>query len=154
VAFLANDEVVMHGNAQRLGDFDDRLRHLDVGEAWGGVSARVIVHEPTRCPRTLKSEQFAVFRKRARGCNWGRFKVRIRDCPGRSRGFPLDHFSAQRIVCRVCLHGQRHGRSVPQPLRHERRQRRPRSPSTASTRGRPARPTTNGPCSGGGIPTE
>ena len=33
VAFLADDDVVVHGNAERLGDLDDRLRHLDVGAA-------------------------------------------------------------------------------------------------------------------------
>jgi hypothetical protein len=31
VAFLADDDVVVHGNAERLGDLDDGLGHLDVG---------------------------------------------------------------------------------------------------------------------------
>ena len=36
MAFLADDDVVVHRDAERLGDIDDRLRHLDVGAAaWG-----------------------------------------------------------------------------------------------------------------------
>ena len=31
---LADDDVVMHGNAKRVCDLDDRLRHLDVGLRW------------------------------------------------------------------------------------------------------------------------
>jgi hypothetical protein len=31
VAFLADDDVVVHGNAERGSDSDDLLRHLDVG---------------------------------------------------------------------------------------------------------------------------
>ena len=31
VAVLADDEVVVHGDAQRARDLDDRPRHVDVG---------------------------------------------------------------------------------------------------------------------------
>ena len=31
VAFLADDDVIVHGNPQGARDLDDRLRHLDVG---------------------------------------------------------------------------------------------------------------------------
>lgn len=31
MATLADDDVIMHGNPQRLGEVDDRFRHLDVG---------------------------------------------------------------------------------------------------------------------------
>jgi hypothetical protein len=31
VAFLADDDVVVHRNAERFGDFHDLLGHLDVG---------------------------------------------------------------------------------------------------------------------------
>jgi hypothetical protein len=31
MAVLADDQVVVHRDAERLGDLDDRLRHLDVG---------------------------------------------------------------------------------------------------------------------------
>ena len=43
VAFLADDDVVVHGNAQRLGHVDDRLRHLDVGARRRRVARRMIV---------------------------------------------------------------------------------------------------------------
>ena len=36
---FADDEVVVHGNAQRPRDLDDRLRHLDIG-ARGGWDRR------------------------------------------------------------------------------------------------------------------
>ena len=31
MAFLADDDVIVHGNPERIGDADDRLRHLDIG---------------------------------------------------------------------------------------------------------------------------
>jgi hypothetical protein len=31
VAILADDDVIVHGNAERAGDGDDLLGHLDVG---------------------------------------------------------------------------------------------------------------------------
>lgn len=45
---LADDDVVVHGNPQRLGDVDDGLRHLDVGLRRRGIAAWVIVHHTTR----------------------------------------------------------------------------------------------------------
>src|SRR5215472_4587354 len=36
VAVLADDEVVVHGDAQRARDLDDRPRHVDVGARGGG----------------------------------------------------------------------------------------------------------------------
>jgi hypothetical protein len=41
----ADDDVVVHGNAKRRGNFDDRLRHLDIGLRWRGIARRVIVQE-------------------------------------------------------------------------------------------------------------
>lgn len=35
---LADDDVIVHGNAQRLGDVDDGLGHLDVGLRGGGIA--------------------------------------------------------------------------------------------------------------------
>jgi hypothetical protein len=43
---LADDDVVVHGDAERPGDVDDRFRHLDVGLRGRGIAARVVVHEP------------------------------------------------------------------------------------------------------------
>ena len=60
MAFLAHDDVVMHRDAQGLGDLDDRLRHLDVGAGRRRVAGGVIVNELTHCPRALKSEVFSV----------------------------------------------------------------------------------------------
>jgi hypothetical protein len=31
MAFFADDDVVVHGNAKRAGDIDDRLRHFIIG---------------------------------------------------------------------------------------------------------------------------
>ena len=42
---LAHDDVIVHGDAERLGDVDDRLGHLDVGLRRRGIAARVVVHQ-------------------------------------------------------------------------------------------------------------
>jgi Phage integrase family len=45
---LADDDVVVHGDAERAGDVDDRLRHLDVGlrrrRIAGGITPHVLRH--------------------------------------------------------------------------------------------------------------
>jgi hypothetical protein len=43
VPVLAHDNVVMHGNAQRIGDGDDLLRHLDVGAGRRRIARGVVV---------------------------------------------------------------------------------------------------------------
>jgi len=45
VAVFADDDMVVHGNAERLRDLDDRLRHLDVGARRRRISARMVVHQ-------------------------------------------------------------------------------------------------------------
>ena len=45
MAGLADDDVVVHQNAQGLGDLHDRLRHRDVRAARCRIAARMIVHE-------------------------------------------------------------------------------------------------------------
>jgi hypothetical protein len=42
---LADDDVVVHGDAERGGDVDDRLGHLDVGLRRRRIAGGVIVHE-------------------------------------------------------------------------------------------------------------
>ena len=44
---LADDEVVVHRDAKRACDLDDRLRHLDVRARGGRIAGRVIVRETT-----------------------------------------------------------------------------------------------------------
>ena len=41
----ADDDVVVHGNPQRLGDLDDGLGHLDVGLRGRRIAGRVVVYE-------------------------------------------------------------------------------------------------------------
>jgi hypothetical protein len=43
--FFADDDVVVHGNAQRCCDVDDRLGHLDVGLRGCRVAGRMVVHQ-------------------------------------------------------------------------------------------------------------
>jgi hypothetical protein len=44
---LADDDVVVHGNAERGCDVDDGFRHLDVGLRRRGIAAGMIVQETT-----------------------------------------------------------------------------------------------------------
>lgn len=43
---LADDDVIMHGDPERLGDVDDGFRHLDVGLRRRRVAGGMVVHEP------------------------------------------------------------------------------------------------------------
>ncbi len=42
---FSDDDVVVHGDAERSCDRDDCLGHLDIGLRRGGVAARVVVHQ-------------------------------------------------------------------------------------------------------------
>ena len=44
---LADDDVVVHGNAERGGDLDDRFRHMDIGLRGRRVAGGVVVQETT-----------------------------------------------------------------------------------------------------------
>ena len=41
---LADNDVIVHGDAERGGDVDDRFRHLDIGLRRCRVAGGVIVH--------------------------------------------------------------------------------------------------------------
>ena len=43
---LADDDVVVDGNAERGGDLDDRLSHMDIGLRWRRIAGGVVVHDP------------------------------------------------------------------------------------------------------------
>ena len=43
---FADNDVVMHGDAERVGDIDDRLGHLDVGLRRRRVAGGMVVHDP------------------------------------------------------------------------------------------------------------
>ena len=45
MAFLADDDVVVDGNAERLGDLDNGLRHLNVGTRRSRIARQMVVHE-------------------------------------------------------------------------------------------------------------
>ena len=45
VAVLADDEVVVHGDAEGPRDLDDRSRHVDVGARRGGIAGGMVVHQ-------------------------------------------------------------------------------------------------------------
>ena len=58
VAVLADDEVVVHRDAERARDLDDRLRHLDVGARRRRVATRVVVQNQTVSTIALISFNF------------------------------------------------------------------------------------------------
>ena len=41
----ADDDVVVHGNAERGGDVDDRLRHLDIGLRRRRIAGGMVVQD-------------------------------------------------------------------------------------------------------------
>jgi len=47
VAVFADDEMVVHGDAERPCDLDDRLRHLDVGARGSRIAGGMVVQERT-----------------------------------------------------------------------------------------------------------
>src|SRR6266545_3944951 len=47
-SFLSDDDVVVHGNPERLGHVDDRLRHLDVGARRRRIAGGMVVHQHDR----------------------------------------------------------------------------------------------------------
>jgi hypothetical protein len=46
VTVLADDDVVVDGDAERGGDLDDRLGHLDIGLRGRGIAGGMVVHDP------------------------------------------------------------------------------------------------------------
>ena len=52
MAFLADDDVVVHGNAERFRHIDDGLRHLDVGARRRRIARRMVVQD-TFCQVTI-----------------------------------------------------------------------------------------------------
>lgn len=45
MAALADDDVVVDGDAERLGDLDQRAGHLDVGARGGRIAGGVVVDD-------------------------------------------------------------------------------------------------------------
>jgi len=43
VTVLADDDVVVHDNAERSRDLDDRLDYMDVGLRWRGIAGGMVV---------------------------------------------------------------------------------------------------------------
>ena len=42
---LADNDVVVHRNAERIGDLDDGLRHLDVGARRRRIAGRMVMQD-------------------------------------------------------------------------------------------------------------
>ena len=46
MAVLADDDVVMHRDAERAGGFHDRLRHVDIRPRRGRIARGMVVDHP------------------------------------------------------------------------------------------------------------
>lgn len=53
MAVLADDDVIVHRDAERVGDADDRLGHLDVGRRRCRIAGRMIVDQPVKLRKLL-----------------------------------------------------------------------------------------------------
>ena len=51
----ADDDVVVHGDAERRCDIDDRLGHLDIGLRRGRIAGGMVVHQDD-CALLLRNE--------------------------------------------------------------------------------------------------
>ena len=72
VAVLADDEVVVHGNAQWPRDLDDGPRHVDVGARGSGIAGGMVVQEQTMQTSPLIALEF-LWSPEMTGCvHWGR----------------------------------------------------------------------------------
>src|SRR6266536_4348104 len=54
VALAADDDVVVQGNPERAGGFDDLLGHLHVGARGARIAGGMVVHEDERARRELE----------------------------------------------------------------------------------------------------
>ena len=71
MAFLGDDDVVVHLDAERLGDLDDRLRHLHVGARGRRVARGVVVHHATARSIALILFDFGLRRSKKLGSVMG-----------------------------------------------------------------------------------
>jgi hypothetical protein len=58
VAVLADDEMIVHGDAERARDLDDRPCHVDIGARRGRVAGGMVVQEQTASTIPLISFDF------------------------------------------------------------------------------------------------
>ena len=54
MAVLADDNVIVRRNAERVGDTDDRLGHLDIGGRGRRVAGGMVVDEAIRKPQSAE----------------------------------------------------------------------------------------------------
>jgi hypothetical protein len=54
---LADDDVVVDGNAERGGDLDDRLGHMDIGLRRRRIAGGVVVHDPALLEQRIESKR-------------------------------------------------------------------------------------------------
>jgi hypothetical protein len=55
MSVLADDDVIVHRDAERGGDVDDGLGHLDISLRRGRIAGGVVVHQGSNCTYTIES---------------------------------------------------------------------------------------------------
>lgn len=88
---LADDDVVVHRNAERLRNLDNHSRHLNIGARRRWVSSLMIVHRPTPVDIALFDQNISNYLG-SRGRALGRYVFPIFHRHVPSRGFSADHF--------------------------------------------------------------
>lgn len=58
MSVLADDDVVMHRDAERFCGVDDDLGHVDIGARWCWVATRMVVERPTKLNMVLNFQRF------------------------------------------------------------------------------------------------
>ena len=58
VPAFADDDVIVHGNPQRLCDVDNRLGHLDVGLRWRGIAGGMVVDQAAESSYCVETKEY------------------------------------------------------------------------------------------------
>jgi hypothetical protein len=95
---LADDDVVMHGDAERPRDVDDCLGHLDVRLRWRRTAGGMVVHEAAHVTYVIDHKDNIRRPERRGSGDWGRFFVLLRDPYAASSPVMPSRFDARQVI--------------------------------------------------------
>jgi hypothetical protein len=94
----ADDDVVVHGNAEGRGDIDDRFRHLDIGLRRRGIAGGMVVHQSTTPRISLNFPTYILFPRLTGVSVRDRFLMLDCDRPWRARRGAVSNRRAHQVT--------------------------------------------------------